>query len=67
MRRERGQRHRDDYFFAFFPASTECTDDTAIPNRRLIARNPKPCFFKCQNLTSAFVQRFWPIEPNTCA
>lgn len=27
------------------PASTECTDDTAIPNWRLMARKPIPCFF----------------------
>jgi hypothetical protein len=28
---------RAGYRFAFFPARIECTDDTAMPNRRLMA------------------------------
>jgi len=31
--------------FPFLPANTECTEDTVVPNRRLMARtaSPKPC------------------------
>jgi len=32
------------YRFAIFPANTECTDDTAIPNSRLMALKPKLWF-----------------------